>query len=62
MISKEETLNPTDLSSIETPIEDKLKYTKNIFNQSTKQLLSFVLTTDESLKIINQNIISTNLN
>lgn len=34
MLETGETWNPTDLASIETPIQDRIKYTKNNFNQS----------------------------
>ena len=47
--------NPTDLASIETPIKDRVKYTKNNFNQSIKQLLSLGLTSDELIELIKQN-------
>ena len=50
-----EVWNPTDLASIETPIEDRIKYTKNNFNQSFKQLLSLGLTSEELINLINQN-------
>ena len=50
-----EVWNPTDLASVETPIEDRIKYTKNNFNQSFKQLLSLGLTSEELIDLINQN-------
>ena len=55
MLSKNTTWNPTDLASVETPIKDRVKYTKNNFNQSIKQLLSLGLTTDDLINLINQN-------
>ena len=55
MFKTGEVWNPTDLASIETPVEDRIKYTKNNFNQSFKQLLSLGLTTDELINLINQN-------
>lgn len=55
MFETGEVWNPTDLSSIETPIEDRIKYTKNNFNQSFKQLLSLGLTSEELIELINQN-------
>ena len=55
MLSNGETWNPTDLASNETSDKDRLKYTKNNFNQSLKQLLSFGLTSDELIDLINQN-------
>lgn len=50
-----EVWNPKDLASIETSDKDRIKYTKNNFNQSLKQLLSFGLTSDELIHLINQN-------
>ena len=47
--------NPVDLASVETPVEDRIKYTKNNFNQSLKQLLSLGLTSEELINLINQN-------
>ena len=55
MLSTGEVWNPTDLSSVETTIEDRIKYTKNNFNQSFKQLLSLGLTSEELIDLINQN-------
>ena len=55
MFQTGEVWNPTDLASIETPIEDRIKYTKNNFNQSFKQLLSLGLTSEELIELINQN-------
>ena len=55
MFETGEAWNPTDLASIETPVEDRIKYTKNNFNQSLKQLLSLGLTSDELIDLINQN-------
>ncbi len=55
MLSTGEVWNPTDLSLVETPIEDKIKYTKNNFNQSLKQLFSLGLTSDELIDLINKN-------
>ena len=47
MLSNGEFFNPTDASKVETSDKDKLKYTKNNFIQSTKQLISLGLTIDE---------------
>ena len=47
MLSTGEFFNPTDASKVETPDKDKIKFTKNNFMQSTKQLLSIGLTVDE---------------
>lgn len=55
MFETGEVWNPTDLVSVETPIEDRIKYTKNNFNQSFKQLLSLGLTSEELIELINQN-------
>ena len=55
MISTGEVWNPTDLASNETSDKDRIKYTKNNFKQSLKQLLSLGLTSDELLEIVNQN-------
>ena len=57
MLSTGEVWNPTDLASVETSDKDRIKYTKNNFNQSLKQLLSLGLTSDELLEIVNQNAI-----
>ena len=54
MLSTGEVWNPTDLASCETSDKDRLKYTKNNFNQSLKQLLSFGLTSDELIDLIKQ--------
>lgn len=55
MFETGEVWNPRDLASIETPVEDRIKYTKNNFNQSLKQLLSLGLTSEELINLINQN-------
>lgn len=55
MFETGEVWNPVDLASVETPIEDRIKYTKNNFNQSLKQLLSLGLTSEELVDLINQN-------
>ncbi len=57
MLSTGEVWNPKDLASVETSDKDRIKYTKNNFNQSLKQLLSLGLTTDELINLINQNAI-----
>ena len=57
MLLTGEVWNPCDLASNETSDKDRLKYTKNNFKQSLKQLLSLGLTSDELLEIINQNAI-----
>ena len=55
MFETGEVWNPVDLASVETPVEDRIKYTKNNFNQSLKQLFSLGLTSDELIDLINQN-------
>lgn len=55
MFSTGEIWNPSDLSTVETPVKDKIKYTKNNFNQSLKQLFSLGLTSEELIDLINQN-------
>ena len=55
MLSTGEVWNPKDLASNETSDKDRLKYTKNNFKQSLKQLLSLGLTEEELLEIVNQN-------
>ena len=57
MLSTGEVWNPRDLASNETSDKDRIKYTKNNFSQSIKQLLSLGLTSEELLQIINQNAI-----
>lgn len=53
MLSTGETFNPSDLSKVETTDKDKIKYTKNNFLQSTKQLLALGITEEEILLLIN---------
>lgn len=60
MISTGEVWNPTDLVSSETSTEDRIKYTKNNFKQSAKQLISLGLTSEEIQNIINLNAIIDN--
>lgn len=55
MLSTGEVWNPRDLASLETSDKDRIKYTKNNFNQSLKQLLSLGLTSNELIDLINQN-------
>ena len=55
ILSTGEVWNPRDLASVETSDKDKIKYTKNNFNQSLKQLLSLGLTSNELIDLINQN-------
>ena len=55
MLSTGETWNPSDLASSETDDKDRIKFTKNNFNQSLKQLLSLGLTSDELINLFNQN-------
>ena len=53
MLSTGETFNPSDLSKVETSDTEKIKYTKNNFLQSTKQLFSLGLSQDEIILLIN---------
>ena len=55
MLSTGEVWNPCDLASNETSDNDRLKYTKNNFCGSLKQLFSLGLTSDEILELVNQN-------
>lgn len=57
MISTGEVWNPTDLASVETSTEDRIKYTKNNLKQSAKQLFSLGLTSEEIKNTINLNAI-----
>ena len=52
MLSTGEVFNPSDLASVETSDKDRVKYTKNNFLQSTKQLFSLGLTQDEIIQLI----------
>ena len=54
MLSNGEVWNPRDLASSETPDKDRIKNTKNNFNQFLKQLLSLGLTSEELINMINQ--------
>ena len=58
MLSTGEVWNPKDLASNETSDKDRLKYTKNNFKQSLKQLISLGLTSEELLELVNQNAIT----
>ena len=55
MFETGEVWNPSDFASVETHVEDRIKYTKNNFNQSLKQSLSLGLTSEELINLINQN-------
>lgn len=52
MLSTGEVFNPSDLASVETSDKDRVKYTKNNFLQSAKQLFSLGLTQDEIVQLI----------
>lgn len=56
MLSTGELFNPSDASKIETSDKDKIKFTKNNFMQSTKQLLSLGLSVDELQTFITSKI------
>ena len=55
MFSTGEVWNPKDLASIETNNNDRIKYTKNNFNSSLKQLLSLGLTSEDLINLVTQN-------
>ncbi len=55
MLYTGEVWNPVDLASVETPVTDRIKYTKNDFKQSFKQLFSLGLTSEELITLVNQN-------
>lgn len=57
MLSTGEVFNPTDLSRVETTDKDKIKFTKNNFIKSTKQLISLGLTIDELQILIQSKIL-----
>ena len=56
MLSTGEFFNPTDASKVETSDKDKIKFTKNNFMQSTKQLISLGLTVDKLQAFITSKI------
>lgn len=56
MLSTGEVFNPSDLASVETSDKDRIKYTKNNFVQSTKQLLALGLSQEEIVALINSQI------
>ena len=56
MLSTGELFSPSDSSKIETTDKDKIKFTKNNFMQSTKQLLSLGVTIDELQEFITSKI------
>lgn len=53
MLLTGEVFNPSDLANIETSDKNRIKYTKNNFVQSTKQLFSLGLTQEEIVTLIN---------
>lgn len=52
MLLTGEVFNPSDLASVETSDKDRVKFTKNNFLQSTKQLFSLGLTQDELIALV----------
>ena len=52
MLSTGELFNPRDMAEVETTNNDRIKYTKNNFIQSTKQLISLGLTMDDLQTLI----------
>lgn len=53
MLLTGEVFNPSDMANVETSDKDRIKYTKNNFVQSTKQLFSLGLTQEEIVILIN---------
>ena len=58
MLLTGEIWNPTDLVSNETTDKVRIKFTKNNFKQSVKQLFSLGLTSEELINLVNQNAIN----
>jgi hypothetical protein len=58
MLSTGEVFNPSDLSKVETTDKDKIKYTKNNFLQSAKQLFALGITEEEILLLINSKTVN----
>lgn len=56
MLSTGKFFNPTDMSKVETSDKDKIKFTKNNFLQSTKQLISLGMTIEELQSFITSKI------
>ena len=56
MLSTGELFNPSDATKVETTDKDKIKYTKNNFMQSTKQLISLGLTINDLQTLITSKI------
>lgn len=52
MFSTGEVFNPRDLADVETPVEQRVKYISNNFQQSVKQLKSVGLSVDQILEMI----------
>jgi len=52
MLLTGEVFNPRDLATVETTEKDRIKYTKNNFLQSSKQLLSLGLTAEQIVELI----------
>ena len=55
MLLTGEIWNPADLSEVETPVEQRLKYVKNNLKSDIKQLLDIGLTVEELTLMIQQN-------
>ena len=56
MLSTGELFNPTDFSKVENSDKDKIKFTKNNFMQSTKQLIALGLSIDDLQTLIQSKI------
>jgi len=54
IFSTKQVWSPKDLASVETSNNDKIRYTKNNFNQSLKQLISLGLTSEDLINMISQ--------
>lgn len=55
MLLTGEIWNPADLSEVETPVEQRLKYVKNNLKSDIKQLLDIGLTVEKLTLMIQQN-------
>ena len=56
MLQTGEEFNPSDLTEVETSVNDKIKYTKNNFIQSAKQLYTLGITEEKILEILKSKV------
>lgn len=56
MLSTGEVWNPRDLASSETPVEERIKYTKNNLNQTIKQLIGMGIREEELINMMKVNL------